>query len=170
MNSNYALMSPQFFKDNIDVISMPGTYEARVRNVSDELASLSPINKMGTTRVITLSAIFAQDVPDLQHMMAEALAEGKKGLTWEEAGKFLVTFNLESNNIQYKNCPVRGEKVDVIVEKVLAENKSGNSRHEGEEILVTRNIKIYKGMAPTKFKFDFSPVKVETESEGVHAE
>lgn len=164
--SNYALMTPDFIQEKLEVISAPGTYEVKVRNVSDELPSLSPINEMGTTKVVTVAAIFAQDVADLTHLMAEALAEGKEGLEWEEAGKYLATFNLESNNVQYSNAPVKSETIDIIVEKVLAENKSGNSRHEGEEILVVRNIKVKKGTAPVKFTWDFTPVEVKTEETG----
>lgn len=167
--SNYALMTVDFF-ENLPVIRTTGTFEVKVRNTSEPLPSLSPINEMGTTKIITFNAVLEQDVVDLTHLVAEALAEGKEGVEWEEAGKYLATFNLESNNNQYENAPVKGETVDAIVEKVVAENKSGNSRHEGKEILVIRNIKIQKGVAPTKFKWNFTPARVVTQTEGVNAE
>lgn len=167
MNSTYGIITPEVLKNRFSVIKSPGTYKVKVSNVSADMDSLSPINEGGKSRIINFRIIFKQDVAAISEMMKDALAEGKEGITYEEMGRLTASFNLEDTDPQFSRCPVRDEEVEVIVERIKVENKSGNSRHEiGSDILIIRNIKIKEGEpVPTTFNWDFAITEIEVESE-----
>lgn len=162
-STNYAKLTPEKLTA-MPVITQPGTYSLKVKNTSREVDSMSPINEGGTAKIISFEAIFKQEVPTLTQLMSDALSDGEEGINYEDAGNCFANFNLESTDPQYINAPVKGETLDVIVEKVKVENKSGLSKFEGQEILVVRNIKISAGKIATGMNWDFSTETVATEA------
>lgn len=166
-STNYAKLKKEDLVNKFVVIQAPGTYEVTVRNTSVSMPSLSQINENGEAKIITFNSVLKQEIPGLTEKM---IAGGEDGVNYEDAGEHFSTFNLEDNDPQFGNAPVKGEKVEVIVEKALVENKSGNARHAGKEILVIRNIKIKQAKAPTTFNWNFTPEVLETEVEETEVE